>query len=112
MATKKSTTPAPAPKKAKAKAPAKKAKAKKASSKKAPAKKAKATGRPSRKAPLDGVIKVLVAKNPKRPTSAAGQRFDLYKPGMTVGEFLKAGGWRADINWDTKQGFIEVVKPS
>lgn len=49
-------------------------------------------------------------KNPKRPTSAAGKRFDLYKPGMTVAEFLKAGGWRADINWDLKQRFIEVVK--
>ena len=58
------------------------------------------------------MINVLVTKNPKRPTSAAGQRFDLYKPGMTVAEFLKAGEWRADIRWDAKQKFIEVGKPS
>ena len=35
-----------------------------------------------------------------------------YKPGMTVAEFLKAGGWRADLRWDAKQGFIAVGKPS
>lgn len=58
------------------------------------------------------MIKVLVAKNPKRPTSAAGKRFDLYKLGMTVAQFLAAGGWRADIWWDAKQGFIEVGKPA
>ena len=56
---------------------------------------------------------MLVKKNPKHPNSAAGKRFDLYKPGMTVGGFLAAGGWRADIRWDVKQGFVELVqKPS
>ncbi len=67
-------------------------KAKKAKSKKAQVVK----GRPSRLAD-NAVIRVLVDKNPKRETSAAGQRFDLYKKGMTVAEFLKAGGWRADM---------------
>ena len=71
----------------------------------------KKIGRPSAKAPGDGVIKVLSAKNPKRATSAAGKRFDLYKPGMTVDKFLEAGGLRADISWDLKQGFIEIQKP-
>ena len=70
----------------------------------------KVSGRKSENAPLDGVIKVL-RTNPKRPGSAAGKRFDLYKKDMTVAEFLKAGGWRADISWDLKQGFIEVAKP-
>lgn len=87
---------------------AKKAKAKKAEK----VQEKKAAGRPSSRAPLDGVIKVVRAKNPKRPGSAAHARFDLYKPGMTVDEFLAAGGWRADISWDLRQGFIEVVKPS
>ena len=73
---------------------------------------AKPIGRPSAKAPADGVIKVLTAKNPKRSTSAAGKRFDLYKPGMTVKKFLEAGGLRADISWDLKQGFIELEIPS
>ena len=72
----------------------------------------KKIGRPSAKAPGDGVIKVLSSENPKRSTSAAGKRFDLYKPGMTVDKFLAAGGLRADISWDLKQGFIEVQKPA
>ena len=87
-------------------------KSKKAKAKKAPEKKVVAKGRPSNRAPVDGVIRVLVAKNPKRSTSAAGKRFDIYRPNMTVAEFLKAGGWRADVAWDLKQGFIEVVNPS
>ena len=87
----------PAPKKV-AKAPAKK-----------PAKNAAAKGRPSRLAD-NAVIKVLVAKNPKRPESAAGKRFDLYKKGMTVGQFLAAGGWQADVRWDVKQGFVELIQ--
>ena len=89
-------------------------KAKKA--KKAKAKKAekvqvkKATGRPSQLKD-NAVIRVLKAKNPKRPGSAAHARFDLYKKDMTVGEFLAAGGWRADLRWDLRQGFIELADP-
>lgn len=90
-----------------------KGEAKKAKKVKVQAKKVeKKIGRPSAKAPGDGVIKVLTAKNPKRSTSAAGKRFDLYKPGMTVDKFLAAGGLRADISWDLKQGFIEIQKPA
>ena len=88
---------------------AKKAKAKKAQAKKAP--EVKAAGRPSQLKD-NAVIRVLKAKNPKRSGSAAHARFDLYKKDMTVAEFLAAGGWRADISWDLRQGFIEVVKPS
>lgn len=51
-------------------------------------------------------IKVLVKENPKR--AKAAERFDLYKNGMTVDEYIAAGGTRADINWDVKQQFIEV----
>lgn len=51
-------------------------------------------------------IKVLVAENPKR--AAAATRFALYKNGMTVDEYIAAGGTRADVNWDVKQTFIEV----
>ena len=93
---------------------AKKAKAGKAKkAEKVQAKKvAKPGGRPSGKFPLDAVIKVIVEKNPKRPGSAAHARFDLYKPGMTVAQFLLSGGWRADLVWDAKQGFIEVQKPA
>ena len=70
-----------------------------------------ARGRPPRLKDGDK-IKILVAKNPKRSGSAAHARFALYKPGMTVAEFLKAGGWRADIRWDVTQGFIGIENPS
>jgi hypothetical protein len=54
------------------------------------------------------VISVLVDKNPKRESSDAGQRFALYKNGMTVGAALAAGVLRADISWDTRHGFISI----
>lgn len=56
----------------------------------------------------DAKIKLLVEKgtNPKRGTAA--ERFALYKNGMTVDEYIAAGGKRADVNWDVGQGFIEV----
>lgn len=50
-------------------------------------------------------------QNPKRPGSAAHSRFGLYKDGMTVQQFLDAGGWAADLNWDEKQGFIYINPP-
>lgn len=55
------------------------------------------------------VITVLVDGNPKRPWGAAYRRFDLYWTGMTVGEFLEAGGTRADLWYDQDHGFIRVV---
>ncbi len=57
----------------------------------------------------EGRIKVLAKENPKRVGSASRERFSLYRNGMSVTEFLKAGGSRADIRWDIKHGFIEVV---
>ena len=55
------------------------------------------------------VIILLVSGNPKHPTSAAFQRFDLYRDGMTVGDFLNAGGTRQDLWYDQDHGFIRVV---
>jgi len=46
--------------------------------------------------------------SPKRAGSAAGNRFLKYKSGMTVKEAMEAGIVRADLNWDTKQGFINI----
>jgi hypothetical protein len=57
----------------------------------------------------DQVIDVLVA-NPKKNGSAARVRFDLYKNGMTVGQFLAAGGTRADLAWDSQRSFISIGK--
>jgi hypothetical protein len=46
--------------------------------------------------------------NPKRAGSAANTRFALYKSGMTIQQALDAGITRGDINWDSKQGFINI----
>lgn len=54
----------------------------------------------------DMVITVKIGDNPKKGTAKA--RFALYKTGMTVKEYLDAGGKRPDISWDAKQGWIEV----
>lgn len=119
---KKSTAPAaeaapakrPAAKKTEGATPAtKSAKNAKAAPTKAAAKAAKAApaaeaGTRGRQPNISGSakIKVLSADNPKRGTAA--ERFALYKNGMTVDEYIAAGGKRADVNWDVGQGFIEV----
>ena len=54
----------------------------------------------------DMKIKVLVEGNPKR--AKAAERFALYKNGITVAEYLAAGGTMADVRWDVKQEFISV----
>ena len=69
-------------------------------------KKAKAEAK--RNALLSRVITVLVQANPKKPGSKSFARFALYKTGMTIGEFEKAGGRAGDVNWDTKHNFISI----
>ena len=61
--------------------------------------------------PEDRVIRLRVADNPKRAGSPSHRRFALYRDGMTVGEFLKAGGQRSDIAWDVDKGWISVEAP-
>ncbi len=53
-------------------------------------------------------IRILVAANPKKPGSKAWHRFNLYKDGMTVNEFLRAGGTRSDLHYDTRNKFIDL----
>ena len=65
--------------------------------------KAKATN-----ARLLRTITVLAATNPKKPSSKAYQRFALYRTGMTVGDYVKAGGRVGDIQYDTRHQFISV----
>jgi hypothetical protein len=56
----------------------------------------------------DAKIKLLVKENPKKAGSKARTRFALYKDGMTVGQFLSAGGLRIDLEWDAKHAFIAI----
>jgi hypothetical protein len=58
--------------------------------------------------PKDTVIKLLATSNPKRSGSAAHTRFAFYQDGMTVGQFLEAGGTMADINFDAAKKFISL----
>lgn len=53
------------------------------------------------------VITVLVA-NPKKKGSASWDRFQKYTTGLRVGEYLAAGGRRADLDWDITHSFISV----
>lgn len=47
-----------------------------------------------------------VASNPKKEGSASWARFELYRVGMTVDEFLAAGGTMGDVKWDADRDFI------
>lgn len=53
-------------------------------------------------------IALLVKENPKRKGSASHKRFALYRNGMTTDAFLKAGGTRSDLRWDTAHKFIAI----
>ncbi len=57
-------------------------------------------------------IKLLANDNPKREGTKAHARFELYRDGMTVAEFLQAGGSPTDIRWDVKHGYIETFLAS
>lgn len=54
----------------------------------------------------DAKIQVVVAKNPKREGSGGYKRFGLYKTGMSIRDFLLAGGKTIDLDWDRERGFI------
>lgn len=64
-------------------------------------------GRP-KKLQDDGVITVLVDKNPQREGSAGAGYFDKYKNGMTVKEALAAGVTRSHMNWAVDHSWIKV----
>lgn len=54
-------------------------------------------------------IRILAASNPKKPGSNAWHRFNLYKDGMTVNDFLRAGGTRSDLHYDVDHNFIDIT---
>lgn len=53
-------------------------------------------------------ITVLVEENPKRQNTAAYDRFALYETGMTIAEYIDAGGRSGDIHHDMTAGYIEL----
>ena len=68
----------------------------------------KSTARGKRGSNQGRTIHLLKRDNPKRPGTAAHERYALYREGMTVAEFLKAGGSSADISFDQTKKFIEL----
>jgi len=54
------------------------------------------------------VIRLVVSENPKKQGSAAHSRFAVYKDGMTVKEFVDAGGRTADLNHDADKNYVNV----
>ena len=98
--------PAPAPAAANKAAPA----AKEAKEKKAPA--------PRKWGPNDTIHfaadksgkKYGPDHNPKRVGSASHKLWGVYKEGMRVEDYVKAGGNSGAISWDTEHGFITVKK--
>lgn len=59
----------------------------------------------------DPRILSVVKPNPKKPSSAAHGRYALYAVGMSIAEFIKAGGTKADVQYDMSKGFIVAVDP-
>lgn len=57
------------------------------------------------------VITYVQEHNPKKEGSASWARFALYRAGMTVDEFLRAGGTIGDIKWDAERDFIRLGAP-
>lgn len=55
-------------------------------------------------------ITVLV-ENPKKPGSLAHALFSIYMTGMSVDDFIRAGGTRAAIRYDSEHGFISLTPP-
>lgn len=66
--------------------------------------------RPGRKPEYadDDLIESIVAENPKKEGTKAHERFALYKKGMSVAEFITAGGHRSDLSWDVEHKFITI----
>ena len=56
----------------------------------------------------DSRIQICVDKNPKREGCGGWKRFNLYKSGMKIRDFLANGGKTIDLDWDRERGFVAV----
>lgn len=53
-------------------------------------------------------ITVIAKENPKREGTKAFKKFKIYKTGMTVALFLKKGGTRSALRYDTEHDYIKI----
>ena len=56
----------------------------------------------------DSRIQICVDKNPKREGCGGWKRFNLYKTGLKIRDFLANGGKTIDLDWDRERGFVAV----
>lgn len=68
---------------------------------------AKTRARANKKA----TITFVASPNPKRKNTLARERFELYRVGMTVADYVAAGGRSGDVNHDAAEGYITLVLP-
>lgn len=54
-------------------------------------------------------IQLIAKENPKREGSASFVRFAIYTNGMSAETFVEKGGLVADLDHDSKKGFIKLV---
>lgn len=62
-----------------------------------------------RRANKKSIITIKTTDNPKRQGTLAYGRFALYQDGMTVAEYVTAGGRTGDVNHDAEAGYIELA---
>lgn len=74
---------------------------------KAPAEK-KSEGRGRRSEYAGKIIKNVVKENPKREGTLAHKIFSLYKAGMKVEDFFKAGGNSAALRYDIENDYVTL----
>ncbi len=74
-------------------------------------KKAKKETKPRAAFDPEAKITLLVKENPKRSGSNAHAVYALYRDGMTVSDFIAAGGSYSDLKWDMKHKSVKIEEP-
>lgn len=59
----------------------------------------------------DHIIHVLAPSNPRRAGTGAAAHWDIYRNGMTIGQFIKADGILSKLTTDVTRGNIVVLPP-
>ena len=62
-----------------------------------------------RRADKSAIITIVATSNPKRKGTLTYDRFELYQNGMTVADYVKAGGRTGDVNHDHTMGYISLT---
>lgn len=60
----------------------------------------------------DHTIEFISKENPRKPGTSGHRSRELAKEGMTVAEFVAAGGVRRDLEWDVEKGWTKLNAPS